>query len=179
MLRVSRHQVFACSSLLVSLFALGGCMSPGQPAAPPLPALVAPFVAEDTNLAAAINDADLTQVALATLAQTHAGRHDIATLGATIVTALTDNRNTLAALAASSKATLADKPFTHSQKVIDQMQHLHGAAFDRSYVRYLASSTKTTVSFMDSESAASKNAALVKIASDLKTKLLGYTHQLQ
>ncbi|KXV63945.1 DUF4142 domain-containing protein [Acetobacter orleanensis] len=179
MLRLSRHQVCACSSLLVSLFALTACMNPGQPSAPPLPALATPFVAADTNLAAAINDADLTQIALATLAQTHAARSDIAQLGTVIVKNLTDNRTSLVALATTSKATMAEKPFTHSQKVIDQMQHLHGATFDKNYVRYLASSTKTTIAHLDAESVASKNTDLLKISGDLKTKLLGYTMQIQ
>lgn len=179
MLRLSRHQVFACSSLIVSLFALGACMNPGQPSAPPLPALATPFAAEDTNLAVAINDADLTQIALATLAQTHAARNDIAQLGTTIVKDMTDNHTTLTALATTGKATLAAKPSAQNQKVIDQMQRLHGTAFDKSYTRYLATGTKPTVTLLDTAGAASKNADLVKVYIDLKTKLTGYKTQIQ
>ncbi|MBS1016346.1 DUF4142 domain-containing protein [Acetobacter persici] len=178
MLRPSRHQVLTCSSLVVSLFALSACMNPGQPPAPPLPALAQPFPVADTNLAAAINDADLTHIALATLAQTHAARSDIAQLGTTIVKDLTANHDTLATLAATGKTELAAKPSAQSQKVIDQMKALHGAAFDKRYVRYLAGTKKTTIPALDRSSAESKNADLQKLAADLKTKLLGYTKQL-
>lgn len=177
----SRHQVLACSSLVVSLFTLSACMNPGQPPAPPLPGLaqVAPFTAVDTSLAAKINDVDLTHIALANLAKTNAARNDIASLSATIVKDLTDNHTKLTEQATVGKATLAAKPSAQSQKVITQMQHLHGAAFDRAYARYLASSTKTTSAVIDADSAKSTNADLVKLATDLKTKLLGYEAQVK
>lgn len=181
MLLPSRHQVLACSSLVVSLFTLSACMNPGQPPAPPLPALAkpAPFAAADTSLAAKINDVDLTHIALANLAKTNAARNDIALLGTTIVKDLTDNHDKLTALATAGTATLAAKPSAQSQKVIDQMQRLHGAAFDRAYARYLASSTKTTSAVVAAGAATSTNADLVKLATDLKTKLLGYEAQVK
>lgn len=177
----SRHQVLACSSLVVSLFTLSACMNPGQPPAPPLPSLAkpAPFTAVDTGLATKLNDADLTHIALANLAKTHAARNDIALLSTTIVKDLTDNHDKLTALATTGTVTLPAKPSAQSQKVIDQMQRLHGAAFDRAYARYLASSTKTTSTVIDADSATSTNADLVKLATDLKTKLLGYEAQVK
>lgn len=181
MLLPSRHQVLACSSLVVSLFALSACMNPGQPPAPPLPALAkpTPFTAADTSFATKLNDIELTHIALANLAKTHAARSDIAQLSSTIVKDLTDNHDKLTALATSGTATLAAKPSAQSQKIIDQMQRLHGAAFDRSYARYLASNTKTTSLFIDASNATSTNADLVKLATDLKTKLLGYEAQVK
>ncbi|MCH4092098.1 DUF4142 domain-containing protein [Acetobacter sp.] len=179
MLFPSRHQVLACSSLIISLFSLSACMNPGQPPAPPLPALTeaAPFSVADTNLAAKINDVDLTHIALASLAKTNAARNDIAQLGETIAKDLTDNHDKLTALATTGKATLVAKPSAQNQKLISQMQHLHGSAFDRAYARYLASSAKTTSAAIDAGNSASTNADLAKLAVDLKTKLLGYEAQ--
>lgn len=181
MLALFRRKALMCSPLLVSLFALSACISPGQPPAPPLPALAkaAPFTSTDANFAQQLNEMDLTHIALANLAKTHSARSDIALLSLTIVKDLTENHDTLSKLATAHTLTLPAKPSAQNQKVIDRLQHLYGAAFDRSYSRYFMSSTNKMTSVLTTEITTSKNTDLVKLATDTKTKIITYQSQIK
>ncbi|WP_231948168.1 DUF4142 domain-containing protein [Acetobacter senegalensis] len=181
MLVLSRRKALACSPLLVTLFALSACISPGQPPAAPLPALekAAPFTSADADFVQKLNDMDLTHIALANIAKTHAARNDIALLSTTIVKELTENHDTLTKLATTHTLTLPAKPSAQSQKVIDQLQHLHGSAFDRSYTRYFMTSTTKMKSVLEAQITTSKNTDLVKLATDTKTKLTTYQSEIK
>lgn len=180
MLLLSRHKSLSLPSLVAGLLALGAC-SAGQPSAPPLPALQAAPVltTADTAFVQTLNDMDLTQIALANVAQTHAARSDIASLGATIAKDLTGNQDKLTKLATDHAIALATKPSSADQKIIDQMQRLHGPAFDRSYIRYLSRDSARMKPVIAAELASSKNADLTKLANDTKTMLTSCQGQLK
>lgn len=177
---LSRHTSLALPALVASLLALGACTA-GHPPAPPLPALQkAPdLTTADAAFVQKLNDMNVTQIALAKAAQTHAARSDIATLGATIEKDLTGNQDKLAKLVAPHAITLATKPSPEDQKIIDRMQHLHGAAFDRSYIRYLSRNQAGMKPVIETEIATSKNTDLAKLATDTKAMLAAYTAQLR
>lgn len=181
MLALSRRKALICSPLLISLFALSACISPGQPPAPPLPALAkaAPFTSADANFVQQLNEMDLTHIALANLAKTHSARNDIALLSPTIVKDLTANHDTLTKLATDHTLTLPTKPSAQNQKIIDRLQHLYGAAFDRGYSRYFMSSTTKMKSAITAEITTSKNTDLVKLATDTNTKITTYQSQIK
>ncbi|MBB2205891.1 DUF4142 domain-containing protein [Gluconacetobacter takamatsuzukensis] len=177
---LSRHQSRALPPLMAALLALGACTM-AQPPAPPLPPLQkAPVLTTaDTDFVQKLNDMDLTQIALAKSAQTNAARNDIATLGATIVKDLTGNQTKLTTLVSAHAITLAAKPSTENQKTIDRIQHLHGTSFDRSYLRALSRNATKMKPVLETEIATSKNADLVKLATDTKTMLATYAAQLK
>ncbi|MBO1324963.1 DUF4142 domain-containing protein [Acetobacter sp. TBRC 12305] len=175
--RFSSH---APAALIVALLALGACVN-GQPPAPPLPPLQkAPaFTVADATFAQALNDMDLTQIALAQMVPTHAARADLAALGATIAKDLTANQATLTKLVSPHAISLATKPSSADQKNIDQLKGFHGAAFDRRYIRYFSRDQARMKPVLESEIANSKNPDLVKLATDTKTLLAGYAAQLK
>lgn len=181
MLALSRCKALTYSPLLIGLFALSACISPGQPPAPPLPALAqaAPFTSADANFVQQLNEMDLTHIALANLAKTHSARNDIALLSPTIVKDLTENHNTLTKLATTHTLTLPAKPSAQNQKIIDRLQHLFGSAFDRSYSRYFMSSTAKMKLVLTTEITTSKNTDLIKIATDIMTKIKTYQSQIK
>lgn len=177
---LSRHTSRALPPLTAALLALGACTA-GQPPVPPLPPLQqAPTLTiADTDLVQKLNEMDLTRIALAKIAQTNAARSDIATLGATMVKDLTGNQDKLAKLVSAHAITLAPKPSAENQKIIDRMQHLHGASFDRAYIRYLWRDDARMKPVLESGIASSKNADLTKLATDTKTLLAAYEAQLK
>ncbi|MFW7267500.1 DUF4142 domain-containing protein [Gluconacetobacter sp. Hr-1-5] len=177
---LSRHTSRALPPLTAALLALGACTA-GQPPVPPLPALQqAPtLTTADTDFAQKLSEMDLTRIALAKIAQTNAARSDIATLGATMAKDLTGNQDKLTKLVSTHAITLAAKPSAENQKIIDRMQDLHGAAFDRAYMRYLSRDDARMKPILESEIAGSKNADLTKLATDTKTLLAGYAAQLK
>jgi putative membrane protein len=177
---LSRHKPLALPPLVAALLALGACVA-GQPAAPPLPAVEkAPsLTSADAEFIQKLNEMDVTQIALANIAETHAARSDIATLGATIVKDLTGNQDKLTTLVTSHAMTLTPKPSSANQTVIDRMQHVHGAAFDRRYVRYVSHDHAKMKPVLENEIASSRNSDLVKLANDTKTMLAAYEAQLK
>ncbi|MBB2200000.1 DUF4142 domain-containing protein [Gluconacetobacter tumulisoli] len=176
----SRRKSLALPPLMAALLALGAC-SAGQPSAPPLPAVekAAPLTTADADFVQKLNEMDMTQIALAKIAETHAARSDVATLGATIVKDLTGNQDRLTKLVTTHAITLTAKPSSEDQKIIDRMQHVHGAAFDRNYIRYLSRDHAKMKPVIESEIASSKNPDLVKLANDTKAMLAAYEAQLK
>ncbi|MBB2190239.1 DUF4142 domain-containing protein [Gluconacetobacter azotocaptans] len=178
---LSRHKSLALPPLMAGLLALGACVAPGQPSPPPLPAVAkaAPLTTADADFVQKLNEMDITQIALANIAETHAARSDVATLGTTIVKDMKGNQDKLAKVVTAHAITLTTKPSSEDQKVIDRMQRLHGAAFDRSHIRYLSHDQAKMKPVFENEIAGSKNADLVKLASDTRTMLATYEAQLQ
>ncbi|MBB2158078.1 DUF4142 domain-containing protein [Gluconacetobacter diazotrophicus] len=176
----SRCKSFARLPLMAVLLALAACVSPGQPLPPPLPAVAkaAPLTSADADFVQKLNEMDVMQIALAKSAQTHAARSDVATLGATIAKDLTGNQDKLTKLVAAHAITLTPKPSSENQKIIDRIQHFHGTAFDRSYIRSLSRNSARMKPVIDAEIASSKNPDLVKLANDTKTMLAAYEAQL-
>ncbi|KXV60644.1 DUF4142 domain-containing protein [Acetobacter tropicalis] len=181
MLVSSRRKALIYSPLLLTLFVLNACISPGQPPAPPLPPLekTIPFTSADADFLHKLNDMDLTQIALANIARTHSARNDIALLSATIVKELTENKDTLTQLATAHTLTLPTQPSTQSQKIINHMKHFRGLAFDRSYTRYFMSSTTKMKSVLDAQITTSKNTDLIKLSNDTQAKLTAYQAQIK
>ncbi|MCP1242262.1 DUF4142 domain-containing protein [Acetobacter lambici] len=173
-----RHKARALSPLMLMLVGLGGCayITPEQPAAPPLPALAkpAPFSAADAVFVQKLNALDLTQIAAANAARTHAARSDIAVLGETIAKDLTAMQTRLAKVATAHGLTLPAQPLPAEQKQIDRLQHWQGAAFDKRYIRYFAAAHAKIKPVLASLIATSKNPDLVTIARDVQTRLADY-----
>ncbi|MCP1230000.1 DUF4142 domain-containing protein [Acetobacter indonesiensis] len=179
MLRSFRQRSFTVASLMGAILTLSAC-SAGQPLPPPLPELekAAPYTLADATFSQTLNELDLTQTALATLATSHAGRSDLAVLGATIAKDLTENQKALAKLAAAHSVTLTTAPSAANQKIIDRMQRLRGASFDRSYVRQFTLAHTHIKPSLESQISTSKNKDLVKLATDAQTKLNSYDAQM-
>lgn len=177
----SRFRLHALLPLMTSLLALGACTH-AQPPAPPLPPLKATVVAltpADIAFVQQLNTMNIVQSATAASAKTNAGRSDLATLGATIAQDTTAQQATLAKLVAPHTITLPTAAPKEDQSVINRLKTLHGAAFDRQYIRYLTLEIARMKPVLDAEIIASSNMDLVKLAKDINTKLAVYQAQIQ
>lgn len=178
MLFLFRHKVCVRASLLLMLLGMGGCayITPERPVVPPLPALAkpAPFSAADAVFVQKLNALDLSQIALANMARTHAARSDIAVLGETMAKDLNAIQARLAKVAMLHGLTLPTQPQPADQKQITRLGHWQGAGFDRRYIRYFASAHARIRPALASQIATSQNPDLVAIARDVQTRLAEY-----
>lgn len=177
------HKVRALFSLLPVVFGVSGCayISSEQPRAPALPALAKPaeFTVADADFVQALNALDLAQITLAKAAVTHAGRSDLALLGATIAKDLSAVQAQLAKVAAAHALTLPTRPGPAEQKRIDRVQRAHGAVFDRRYVRFFAAASAQVKPVLARQIAIGKDPALLAIARDVQTRLADYGAAMQ
>ncbi|MBO1358774.1 DUF4142 domain-containing protein [Acetobacter sacchari] len=167
----------ALFSSAIIIFALGGCGGPGQPPAPPLPALekVTALASADADFVQKLNDMDLTEIALAKIAATHAARNDIAALSVTLLKDYTANQAALAKIATQHGLTLATAPSNEGQRIILQMSGVHGAAFDRDYVNYIKKSYRTLKPALQERVKNSQDADVVGLAKG--TESMFYEHE--
>ncbi len=178
-----RRKARVISPLLVMLFGVSGCayITPEQPLPPPMPALAkpAPFTVTDANFVQALNAMDLAQIALANSAKTHAGRSDLAILGATMAKDLTDMQARLAKIATAHALTLPTQPLRAEQKRIDHVAHSRGAVFDKRYIAYFTSAHARIKPVLARQIATSQNPDLVTLARDVQTRLADYQAAMQ
>ncbi|GBQ88867.1 hypothetical protein AA23498_0483 [Acetobacter nitrogenifigens DSM 23921 = NBRC 105050] len=174
--QLSRPSLTLLSSAMI-IFALGGCGGPGQPPAPPLPPLekVTPLASADADFVQKLNDMDLTEIALAKLAATHAARNDIAALSVTLLKDHTTNQTTLAKIAAKHSLSLATAPSNEGQRIILRMSGVHGAAFDRDYLKYIKQNYRTLKPTLRERVKNSQDADVVSLAKD--TESMFYEHE--
>lgn len=177
----SRFRLHALLPLMTSFLALSACTHE-QPPAPPLPPLKASastLTPADITFVQQLNTMNIVQSATAASAKTNAGRSDLATLGATIAQDTTAQQAALAKLVAPHAIALPTTAPKEDQSLINRLKTLHGAAFDRQYIRYLTRETTRMKSVLDAEIIASSNMDLVKLAKDINAKLAAYQTQIQ
>lgn len=177
----SRFRLHALLPFMTSLLALSACTH-AQPPAPPLPPLkatAATLTPADIAFIQQLNTMNIVQSATAASAKTNAGRSDLATLGATILQDTAAQQTALAKLLTTHAITLPTTAPKEDQNLIKRLKTLHGAAFDRQYLRYLAREITRMKTVLDAEIIASSNMDLVKLAKDINTKLAAYQAQIQ
>lgn len=177
----SRFRLHALLPFMTSLLALSACTH-AQPPAPPLPplkAMAATLAPTDIAFIQQINTMNIVQSATAASAKTNAARSDLATLGATILQDTAAQKTALAKLLTTHAITLPTAPPKEDQTLIKRLQTLHGAAFDRQYLRYLSREITRMKAVLDAEIIATSNMDLIKLAKEINTKLAAYQAQIQ
>lgn len=117
--------------------------TPDYPKLPPLPAKAAPFSTADAAFLQQANEHDLTEAAMAKLADNHARSSDVKALGARSATDYEAHRKTLASLADKHGLALTDTLMAKDQERVDRLSGLHGRAFDRAYVEAMEREAKS------------------------------------
>jgi putative membrane protein len=176
----SRFRLHILLPFMTSFLALGACSS-AQPPAPPLPSLKTTVVLTPGDIAFAqkFSTMNIVQSATAKSAETHAGRSDFAILGTAIAQDATSQQTALATLVAPHAIALPTTAPKEDQILIKRLKALHGPAFDRLYIRYLAREITLMKLVLDAEILASSNTDLVKLAKSTNAKLSAYQEQIQ
>ncbi|MCQ9156542.1 DUF4142 domain-containing protein [Acidomonas methanolica] len=162
---------------LMSMLALSGCFGTApKPAPAPLPPLSKgqPLTTADAAFVQALNEADLTDIALAKLAATNAARNDVRALSDTVSRDSAETRTKLGEIVSPHDLSLTTAPMRDDQEMIDRMAKLYGARFDSAYLAHLRKGEPILSAAIASAIAQSKNADLIALAKDSQSKIAAH-----
>ena len=147
-------------------------MSPAGSAAAALPSLDRHFVTTAAEAGAA-------EVAMAKLANEHASAAEVKSFASHMVTDHSKAGEELKKVAAAKGAQISEQPSAKDQRELDKLAKLHGADFDREYVKVQLAAHKDAVSLFKKEASAGRDSDLKQFASSTLPTLQEHLQMVQ